>query len=68
MRLPPSDEARISWLVEKLGWTRDQAVAFVTNTPHTHEPFHDLDPLEIDDLPGMWDWSDLDGGEDEVRP
>jgi hypothetical protein len=42
MKLPPSDEARIFWLVEA-GWRRDQAERFVRNTPHTHMPIETRD-------------------------
>jgi hypothetical protein len=37
MKLPPSDEVRVQMLVDA-GWTRERAVAFVRNTPHTYLP------------------------------
>jgi hypothetical protein len=37
MKLPPSDEVRVEMLVDA-GWTRERAVTFVRNTPHTYMP------------------------------
>jgi hypothetical protein len=40
MKLPPSDEVRVQMLMEERPdfWTRERAVAFVRNTPHTYLP------------------------------